>query len=205
MLKTYKYRNPKFFWDRFSQHEAKLYEFNDHSVPMACIKLYKILQLYNPNIGFELSPKLINGKREMLLTANGDDSLFDVVAQLVDSAPKHLQDKWHFICLRPPSDVEDVIINFEGKEISSKDILYDLVPSLFEKGKFDILLHIKGIRFETPGIEDDVCETAFIIIEGIIGEKMLGRNLSTIILADESDMKSPKTIMKLKNEKWPNR
>lgn len=204
MEQTYKYRNPKFFWDRFHRYEKELYSFSGDAMEL-CNRLYKILQLYNPYIGFELSPELIKGKREMLFTANGDEKLFTVVNRLVEGAPKSLKDRWNFLCLRPPAEVGDVIVHFDGKEISSSEFLYDLEPSPSQKGKFDILIHIRGISFDNSQIEEEVCEAAFLIIEGIIGERAMGENLSAVVLVDETDMKSPRPIMKLKNEKWSDR
>lgn len=203
MEQTYKYRNPKFFWDRFHRYEKALYNFDGSEVELGN-RVYKILQLYNPYIGFELSPELVDGKREMLLTANGDEKLFDVVNRLVEGAPASLKNRWNFISLRPPAGVGDVVVHFDGKEISSSEILYDLEPSPSQKGKFDILIHIRGIKFDTPQIEEDVCEAAFLIIEGIVGERAMGENLSAVVLVSESDMKYPKPIMRLKNEKWSN-
>lgn len=60
------------------------------------------LDKVNPDLVFEFSPILDDGKREFIISADGMKSIFPIVKALVNGAPQ--LDKWHIIAFRQPRE-----------------------------------------------------------------------------------------------------
>jgi hypothetical protein len=192
-------RNPKRFWDWFSYHEKEFYDINEENMNRIFDKVVKYLEKYNKYIGFEFTSELQDGKRELIVTADGVEELFDTVFTLVNAAPEKLKDRWIFTALRQPSN-QELNINYQGITIQTKDIFYEIVESEENAEKWDILLHIKGMKLDRIDQLEFYEEITYIFIEDIIGEYLTGTKLEQIILVNQMDLEDPKNIMELKKD-----
>ncbi|WP_088361939.1 hypothetical protein [Bacillus cereus] len=192
-------RNPKRFWDWFSYHEKEFYDINEENMNQIFDKVVKYLEKYNKYIGFEFVSELQDGKRELIVTADGAEELFETVFNLVNAAPEKLKDRWIFTALRQPSN-QELNINYEGISIQTKDIFYEIEESEDIPDKWDILLNIKGIKFDRIEQLEFYEEITYILIEDIIGEYLAGTKIEQIILVNEMDLENPKNIMELRKD-----
>lgn len=199
MIEKFVKRNPARFWDWFSRHENEYLHLDEDNYEQAFHKLFNVLHKYNPYLGFEFIPEPKEGKKELVITANGNPHLFDTVYLLVKGAPEKLKDRWSFTALRQPT-IDDVIIYYGPHSFSSKDIYYEKEESLVEKGKWDILIYIKGVVYDTVESELYVAEAMSHLLDGVIGEYVNATKISDIVLVDEEDLEEPKTIMNLRKE-----
>lgn len=199
MLTTFVKRNPRRFWKWFERHEQEFLETDKNNYQRVYNKIYKCLEKFNPYLGFEIIANSIDGKREFVVTANGNSDLFDIVYLLIDTAPNKLKDRWIFTALRQPT-VEEVIIHFENKTISSKDIFYELEESETEQGKIDIFVYITGLVYGNDKLEEFILETMINILDVVIGEYTNATRISELILVEKGELDNPKNISHLRKD-----
>lgn len=199
MLTKFVKRNPYKFWKWFIRHEKEFYNMNEDNYNKSFLKMYKYLEKFNSYLGFEFIKESKNGKREFVITANGNPHLFETVFSLVKAAPNQLKERWDITALRQPN-VDEVIIHFDDLTLSSKDIYYELEESELERGKLDIFIYIKGIVYESEDMEEFIAETMLTMLDGIVGEYANAMKINELILVDEGELEAPKNILKLRNE-----
>jgi len=124
------------FWDWFSKNSEKLYSFEQNQ-DFLFHRLKDELNKIDPNLVFEFSPVLDNGKREFVISADGIKSSFDSVKDLTKNAPKLL--RWDIVAFRLPKPITDTFY-FEYIEVAFDDIYFS---STNNNGKLDLDLYIK--------------------------------------------------------------
>lgn len=199
MITKFEKRNPKRFWQWFSRHSDEFHNINNQNYHQYFCKMDKFMEKFNPYLGFEFVAEEQNGKKELVITANGNIRLFDTVIELIDTAPKKLKDKWIFTALRQPS-IDEVLIHFNDMVISSADIFYELEESESELGKWDIFIYIDGVFYDSTETEDYIASVMYSTLDGIIGEYVNATKISDIILVEKGELEAPKTIFELRKE-----
>jgi len=199
MITNFAKRNPRRFWKWFSLHEKEFREINKDNYQKVFYKIFKCLEKFNPYLGFEIVNNSSDGKKEFIVTANGNTDLFETVYSLINAAPQQLKDRWNFTALRQAT-AQEVIIHFDDKTISSKDIFYELEESENDPGKLDIFIHIKGVVYSSEDVEDFIAESMIAVLDGLIGEYTNATKISTLILVENGELEEPKNILKLRKE-----
>jgi hypothetical protein len=192
-------RNPKRFWDWFARHEKEFLNINEENYHKAFYKMYKYLEKFNPYLGFEFIVDSKNGKREFVVTANGNIDLFDTVFSLIDAAPEKLKERWIFTALRQPM-ADEIVIHFNEMTIESKDIFYELEESETEPGKWDIFVYIKGVSYDSEETEEYLAEALMTLLDGVVGEYTNATKISELILVEKGELENPKNILELRKE-----
>ena len=199
MLTTFTKRNPRRFWKWFSRHEEEFFNINDENFNSLFFKMDKFIEKYNPFLGFEIIKEAENGKKELVITANGNVLLFDTVFALINAAPDNLKERWNFTALRQ-GNIDEVIIHFEDLTISSKDIYYEIEESEIERGKWDIFIYVEGVYYDSSDTEEFIASTMMSVLDGLIGEYQCANKINELILVEKGELPSPKNILHLKRE-----
>lgn len=151
------------FWTWFRANDAKLKAMPNADHPFWDTALAQ-LQLVHRGLRFEMSDP-VRGRREFVITAEGDSKLFPLVDALVAAAPS--MDTWTFVALKPAMGF-DFTHQYE-------DVLYDPKSMWFlplaTEGHPDAL----GLRIGIPSLREldqDAAEFAVtIILETGLGER----------------------------------
>ena len=108
------------FWNWFSKNSDKLYSFEQNQ-DFLFHRLREELSKIDPNLVFEFSPVLDNGKREFVISADGIKSSFDSVENLAKNAPE--LPTWDIVAFRQPKPITDTFC-YEDLEVSFDDIYF---------------------------------------------------------------------------------
>jgi hypothetical protein len=134
------------FWRLFSERRGALAQINTADDPVYD-ELLEQLQHISPGLFFEFSAEPDNC--ELIITAEGDRSLFALVDSIVLAAPQDTG--WKFCALKPklgfPESVE-----WEGFRVNIADVRFD---PLSDDGSDEL-----GLRLLVPGLSDDEAENA---------------------------------------------
>jgi hypothetical protein len=146
------------FWKWFSAHSDEYYNYPAEKQEILFDKISKELMKVNQGLTFEFGPIDSNGKRELVISADGIRSVFPSVISLVKKAPKF--EKWKITAFR--QRMEDYEIQFGKVKLGRKDVLFT-----YEKdgNKIDITLFVNG--YQKSGEYD---QAVYLLLDSILGE-----------------------------------
>ncbi|MCA6364136.1 MAG: hypothetical protein IM638_13955 [Bacteroidetes bacterium] len=148
------------FWNWFSSVSTHYFNIEksthvQHDLHQLKAKLSEV----NKSLTFEIGPVRENGKRELVISADGIKSVFPIVIDLVHLAPELAQ--WTIFAFRQPKK-EFTVLEYGPLRVSYDDIYFRATP---EGDKLAIELHIRNYK------EDDIWNGAmFILLDNVIGE-----------------------------------
>jgi hypothetical protein len=151
------------FWTWFQLNEKKLQNY-DKDPARYIGEIHTQLQKIAPGLAVE-GEATRNGIRNITITADGDETLFPIVQELVKKSPK--LSGWNFIAFRQRVDFEsanELSIRAGDIELAVKDMKFFPVR---EKDSLDIIIYVKGIT------EDNYMEVAYhglILLDNLLGE-----------------------------------
>jgi hypothetical protein len=151
----------------------------------------KNLNYYCKEIDFIIIfPKKNTDKTELIITANGNQKHFHQVIDLVDNAPQ--LKNWKFTAFIQPTERIDAIIDgldepyiFQEIALKASELKF-LTLSYHEKtDKFDIIVFLKNFHIycDTKTLEQAI----FIILQDLLGENSLFKNINFVQLAQMPD------------------
>ena len=127
----------KRFWHWFEKNQKMLFEFEKDQENIFD-KLDAEMKKVHPDLTFEFSPVLENGKREFVISAGGIKRAFPSVEALFDSTPN--LPKWKFIKFRPRRNpLND--LNFGGKSIKASEVHYKMFK---DQEKVGLIIFLDG-------------------------------------------------------------
>lgn len=154
------------FWDWFSKRELEYYSLHtfDKAKQEELLDEFELnLNRYCDKLFFEISGNT-DGRHKLVITAEGNVSLFDKVEILVGSAPN--LNHWEVIAFKQPSD-ENFEINYQGLTIDTERLYY---YPLENKNSLQV-----GIRlfFDSYSAErrESYLKAGWLILESYLGEK----------------------------------
>ncbi len=147
------------FWKWFLEHEDKFFNYEQYHTDLLEETLEKLKDIQE-NLVFEIGPE-IDGKRELILSANGLKEGFASVIELVKSAPE--LDRWIVVPFRQKKQNLDIQIQIEDITLSPEDIFFTYNNSA---KKLDIDLYIAGIDEE----DERIFHVVLILLDSVIGE-----------------------------------
>lgn len=110
------------FWKWFTTNQEMVFNF-ENDTEGTFDKLSAALSKVDPELTFEFSPILENGKREFVISAGGIKRAFPSVEKLADSAPE--LKKWKIVKFRPRRlPLND--LNYGGVSVRADDVYYNL-------------------------------------------------------------------------------
>ena len=149
------------FWQWFTDNEADF-----HNMELLGDRQGELFELLSnelhklsEHLSFEFSSLHEDGKRELVITANGMQSVFPIVFQLYETAP--LFSNWIIVPLKPRLDRE-VTLGIAGKEFGFDDIYFD---GQVNGSKLDLDLYL---RCDLP--DNILPQIGFLMLDVILGE-----------------------------------
>ncbi len=163
-----KKRKQEAFWHWFTKNNETYFRFEQNQ-NFLFSQLKSELNKISNDIVFQFSPILEDGTREFIISADGIKSIFPIVSDLVNRAPKY--SKWHIIAFRQPI-VGLTQINYDNLVVKFDDVFFRYGK---DNGQIAIELHIKNFceSHEWTG-------AVFILLDAILGEYHTEISLSRI-------------------------
>ncbi len=149
------------FWKWFEKNEMKIFQFeNDQETILDSISEH--LNLYHESLVFEISQET-NGKREIIISADGIEELFPSVESLVKETPS--LNRWSVIAFRPRMEnYSDFGLTYSGKEFDPKKLwIYYRV----ENGFFDLIIYFPDYIEDQ---RDTYVNAAYVLLDMALGE-----------------------------------
>jgi hypothetical protein len=134
------------FWQLFERRHAALAQIESADDPVYD-ELLEQLQQIDEGLFFEFSAE--PGDCELIITAEGDSDLFDLVDSIVDAAPP--TDGWTFIALKPKLGFPETV-QWDGYTVNVAEVRFESLSDP-ETGEF-------GLRLLVPGLTDEHAEDA---------------------------------------------
>lgn len=160
------------FWQYFIDHEKKIYNLREDDIEKIFEDLYRLINKVNNQLTFATPVALINGKREFTIKASSIGKNFPDVIRLVDAAPA--MEKFTFIAFEQRND-EDDGTTVNDIKLSRDDVFFNYTYDQEYKA-FYLKLYIKGFEEEN----DDYYQVTFDLLEIVIGEYVLGTEITEI-------------------------
>ena len=151
------------FWAWFEKNETRIFALESNREQIfdeVGTNMHKI----NSSLTFEFSPVLPNGKREFVISADGDKSAFPAVESLHKQAP--ILERWTWVKFRPRISIKGFKIEMHGKTISTDDVNY-LLFKADDKNKVGIMMFFDGYNEENKNIFGQI---GFILLDSTLGE-----------------------------------
>jgi hypothetical protein len=155
------------FWAWFAENEAIYFRLHAENREELFDLLQRKLQKVNKHLVFEFSMEKQNGKRELILSADGILDAFDAVFDLHEAAPE--LEYFEIIPLRQPSD-EEFSVQYGDRELTWDDVYYTALQDV-EQEEVNLMLYIKGL---TEDNEEEITQAVFILLDSVIGEYNMG-------------------------------
>ncbi|MBY0487991.1 MAG: hypothetical protein K2P85_12520 [Flavobacteriaceae bacterium] len=189
------------FWNWFQKNEqtiTKAVNQYDLQAP-AIIVLHKKLKSISLRLHYLLKvTKNKNKKSTIVFSANGYRKLFGKVNALVNQAPE-LKSWQAEAFIKPTKDLEmykqglDEPLKFPDFEIKVSDLYFSIQDYNIEKKKLKIIIYYKSYRYHYDN--DFLDEAIYIILQHLIGEITLRKNITFLELAQLPD--NPKNLIQL--------
>ncbi|WP_299615033.1 hypothetical protein [Pelagibius sp.] len=147
------------FWKWFQKNEERLFSF-EQAQEAIFDELSRQMTAVDPNLTFEFSPVLEDGRREFVISAGGIKDSFPAVEALAAEAPS--LPRWIWVKFRPRRAFA-MALRLDDREISTEQIRY----AMFKDGDLvGLLLFIEGYN--------DAEKTAFQQIAYLFLDHFLG-------------------------------
>lgn len=160
------------FWQYFMNHEKELYNFKDEDIEKLFGELYRLINKVNNQLVFSMPKQLVNDKREFTISAASIGSNFPDVINLVEASPE--MDRFTIIAFNQRNDDDHGTIS-NDIELTRDDVFFDYTYNQ-QHSAFFLKLYIKEFMEEN----DDYYAVAFDLLEVVIGEYVLGTEITEI-------------------------
>ena len=159
------------FWQWFAKESATIFRF-EQDRDRVLDALSDRLASIHPSLTFEIGPPE-EGRRELILSADGDKNAFPYVVGLANSAPT--LDLWEVIPFRPPKNLDRFPkVLFGGVELSVDDVWFTHET---EGHIFHLDLFIPNLTDEN---HDTLAGAAFLLLDMALGEYVVETRIGGI-------------------------
>lgn len=181
--------NPVLFWEWFSKNADLYYHFESNQ-SILFSQLKQKLNNINKDLVFEFSPILKDNTREFIISADGIQSAFPAVIDLVTKAPTIRN--WEIVAFRQPRP-NITHIHFERLVIDLNEVFFR-----YAKDQLGISLELFFKHYEDS---QEWSVAPFILLDNLIGEYDTEMSLTYIQsqLLHEAEIKSLLPIKLLPN------
>ena len=183
------------FWRVFQQHAGELAEISSADEPVYDLILDQLQQIH-AELYFEFSSE--PGEFELIITAEGNSSLFPLVDSIVASAPAI--PGWSILSLKPKIGVP-VVATWEGIAVTVADVAFEPME---RSGSEDL-----GLRLFVPGLAPEYAEDAhnalLRVLDHALGEREFAESVQyTEVLPLPSDASAEDYIPLVEIENYIN-
>lgn len=156
--KMNKYR---LFWDWFLDRSDYIYDNVESDTENIALEITEHLKKIHPDIEFEIPFEFEDEKRTLIISADGDISLFDLVLELVENAPKIMN--WEILAFRPRLHQKNQIIDLDGITMDYHNVFFSYK---IEEAKLVLDIYIKDFN----GSDNRYVHLYFLLLDSLIGE-----------------------------------
>lgn len=149
------------FWEWFLLRSDYIYEMLESDTENIALEIKENLKMIHNDIEFEIPFDFNDGKRSLIISADGDIELFDLVIKLVESAPS--VSKWDIIAFRPRLHQRNQVIDLDGITMDYNDVFF---ISKEENNKLILDVYIKDF----DGSDNRYVHLYFLLLDSLIGE-----------------------------------
>ncbi len=177
------------FWVWFTNNQKTIesYEYGDEKLlDDILLELHK----YNENLYFEFSTH--DEINEFIVSAAGDNELFDSVFKLVASAPS--LDNWEFIALKPAMGFE-FVTTYEGVDYDPETIWFLPLVSNSNPKKLGLRVGIAGYNSE---IHKNSENAIWILLDAGLGELKTAQEIHHVETVELPDNHEEKGYIEMK-------
>ena len=153
--------NNQDFWKWFTSIEEDLFHHVEEDPETYASEIHFQLTSVHPDIVFDIPFELVDGKREFILSADGDASLFPVIENLYSVAPTY--DRWIIHALRPRTNQRDQAIDLDGLYLEYEDIFYTLEDTELP---LQLTIYIRGY----DQVDNRYIHGYFLLLDTLLGE-----------------------------------
>lgn len=147
------------FWNWFSENNVRFFHEIEQEQESVFIVVKEKLQKIHPNLVFQFSNILDDGRREFVISADGIRDAFPAVIETHEAAPEFKL--WKIIAFRPGMAGE-FGIDLEGIKLAKSDIF---IRHKRANTMLDIELHIRGYKDSKQ-----FKSAAFLLLDCTLGE-----------------------------------
>jgi hypothetical protein len=159
------------FWIWFSGFSTQVSQYEEDRDRVFDALSSRLAEIHE-SLTFEIGPA-INGRREFIISANGDKTAFPSVVDLTARAPDF--EEWVVIPFRPPKDLSRFRkINYGGSELSVDDVWF---TDEVEGETVHLEIFIRGL---TENNHDQLAGAAFILLDTALGEYVVETRIGGI-------------------------
>lgn len=167
------------FWAWFAEHEGELYEFEADRDAIFDRLHAEMLKVYS-SAAFQFGPVLADGRREFILSADGNIGDFPAVDALYNAAPK--LPRWIIVKFIPRrSDDPLTMTTIGGKAFQTDQLRYHLDPAGHQ---VDLRVYVPGL---TTYEKDAVRYWVFVTLQAQLGEEDFGIRVRRYTVLPETD------------------
>jgi hypothetical protein len=148
------------FWRWFEKNEDRIFAF-EADQERVFDEVASQMRVVNSSLTFEFGP-VRDGRREFVISADGDKKAFPAVQSLYSCAPSLA--KWIFVKFRPRRQAMDLA--YKGLKITAASVKV-LIAKDPKPGKLGLIVLFPGFEIER---ERDYKFAAFLILDGALGE-----------------------------------
>jgi hypothetical protein len=150
------------FWDWFSSHAQDIWANIESDPDHWAFRIHEHLVAIHPDLVFDIPFELQEGNRELILSADGDASLFPLVDAIHEAAPS-IQG-WTMHALRPRTDQMDQAIELDGLYLEYEDLFF---CEQEEELPLDLTIYIRGYDNE----DQRYIHAYFLLLDTLLGER----------------------------------
>ena len=180
-------RKDEEFWEWFAAHEAEYRDLSSNDMG-GQIEAMQVIGAAVAEVDSRLKCQVHypgDGKPELVLTADGDSWMFDVVDRLIAKMPP--QKHWNIIALKPRHPyTTDMKMMIAGLELSPANFTYSFgEPD--EEGKLPVILYTEGVDPSNEQLLGGYHMFANVTLQFLLGEREMGEGLGGIEVKPSSE------------------
>ena len=149
------------FWDWFKSRSEYIYNNLEIDTDNIALEITENIKLVNQDLEFEIPLEFLDDTRELIISADGLEKLFNVVIELVKSAP--IINNWRITAFRPRLHQRNQRIDLDGISMDYFDIFFTYIEQ--NQG-----IELKAYIADYDGIDNRYVHLYFLLLDSLIGE-----------------------------------
>ncbi len=149
------------FWDWFQTRSEYIYKYLESDTSSIALEITEHLKKIHTDIEFEIPFDFEEGKRTLIISADGDVELFDLVEEFVETAPSI--PNWNVVAFRPRLHQKNQVIDLDGITMDYHDIFFT-----YEEVQYQLIVDIYIKNFD--GSDNRYVHLYFLLLDSLIGE-----------------------------------
>jgi len=149
------------FWEWFTDVEEMIYDELKENPEELSFLIHEHLTDIHPDLVFDIPFEQVDHAYQLIISADGDSSLFQTVFDLCEQAPRYT--RWHIISLRPRTSQQDQAIELDGLYLEYEDIFYKTTN---DDLPMELEIYIKGY----DKLDNRYIHGYFLLLDTLLGE-----------------------------------